>query len=767
MPPTETIAVGVRDHKAVPEACVSTDLYNDGDYTITRSGDAVFCKKDKKTSRIELPASESYADADVITFHDNHYLALYGSNDKVALACIESGGRFESVTSNLESDGREFYYFPKYSVSLVMKDSQILTLCYKKFDEIELKNGTIMISYYPQDASKDGQTMSQIEICDRETLGPLDENLHWFKNCLVKNEVAVFFTPFNDIVTSDGKEILKGSYKVVWSNEKYQLISRDYRYLMLCDNQLNLLCDYGFVNAGNKYDVKTDGDGLKISAKIHISFEDVGIELHYPQADLNAGEIFYKDGDFELRRADSGWFAKLPKRNYLIPVAANPAESPVYGKDATENREQLMFLWPDTGESFCVEYDDGVPNVGYYLEFNNSFEWNGCTVLSDGWSNGFVLDKDKNVLLYTSFGALFDYGSLLECYFTPDGGEMEKIFYKQDLTPITKDPLIIPSHTKDGGVIGIIDKHFEVFDSGGNSVRKSRDYDRVFNTVCDESVTNYGAFVLVYDGGKLKLLDENENVAAEFEGYSEKFIFHWMLCGYFKKTGAADAPPAYYFVFEDQSDISGGENTVASIEYWYAPETGKSGVIKSHAYGDFTYAKPVLYLYPEKETNVSIKFAHPERLTTVYPEYNDGWSVKASPDGNLFDGKRNYYALYWEENSDFVPDFSTGFIVEDNYSEFLEEKLNEIGLSEREANEFIMYWLPILEKNGKSIVHFELTESREAGNKLLISPEPDSLLRIAIHIKKAGSVGSVTPQTFAKFERKGFTAVEWGGRVYE
>ena len=55
IPPTETVAVGVRDHKSAPEANVSTELYSDGDYTITRSGDAVFCKKDKKRRESSFP----------------------------------------------------------------------------------------------------------------------------------------------------------------------------------------------------------------------------------------------------------------------------------------------------------------------------------------------------------------------------------------------------------------------------------------------------------------------------------------------------------------------------------------------------------------------------------------------------------------------------------------------------------------------------------------------------------------------------------------
>ena len=77
-----------------------------------------------------------------------------------------------------------------------------------------------------------------------------------------------------------------------------------------------------------------------------------------------------------------------------------------------------------------------------------------------------------------------------------------------------------------------------------------------------------------------------------------------------------------------------------------------------------------------------------------------------------------------------------------------------------------MYWLPVLEKNGKSLVYFELTEERESYNNLLITPKPDSMLRMVIHIKKVDKKTDIKKQSLTKFKRVGFTAVEWGGISY-
>ena len=53
-------------------------------------------------------------------------------------------------------------------------------------------------------------------------------------------------------------------------------------------------------------------------------------------------------------------------------------------------------------------------------------------------------------------------------------------------------------------------------------------------------------------------------------------------------------------------------------------------------------AKPVIYLYPTEETEVSVKLEYGGEFIATYPKYNDGWEVIASPDGTLtsLDGAR-------------------------------------------------------------------------------------------------------------------------------
>ena len=184
--------------------------------------------------------------------------------------------------------------------------------------------------------------------------------------------------------------------------------------------------------------------------------------------------------------------------------------------------------------------------------------------------------------------------------------------------------------------------------------------------------------------------------------------------------------------------------------------------------GGTSIDKPVLYLYPEKEMNVKVYFEDSTLLTTTYPKFNSSWNVRVLPNGSIYDNNNKYYyALYWEEIPTKKVDFSIGFYVNGNSAiDFLEDKLETIGLNDRERNEFIMYWLPILENNKHSLVYFELTEEKQASNKLIIEPCPDSLLRVTMHVKRVSKEVNIKAQELVSFERKGFVAVEWGGINY-
>lgn len=175
--------------------------------------------------------------------------------------------------------------------------------------------------------------------------------------------------------------------------------------------------------------------------------------------------------------------------------------------------------------------------------------------------------------------------------------------------------------------------------------------------------------------------------------------------------------------------------------------------------------KPVIYLYPTTEQTVSVKLDFKGKLTCTYPEYKDGWIVKAKPDGTLINlsDNREYSYLFWEGISRNKWDMSKGFVVKGTETEkFLKERLEYMGLKPKEYNEFIVYWLPILQQNKYNLIAFA-GEDYDNIARLDISPKPDSVLRVMMHYKPLKRPVKIEEQKLQQFVRRGFTVVEWGG----
>ena len=177
--------------------------------------------------------------------------------------------------------------------------------------------------------------------------------------------------------------------------------------------------------------------------------------------------------------------------------------------------------------------------------------------------------------------------------------------------------------------------------------------------------------------------------------------------------------------------------------------------------------KPVIYLYPEEETDVHVELELTESdLATTYPKYNNGWDVTAYPDGTLLnkaDGSHHRY-LFWDAvNCRTHFDFSKGFCVAGSDTEsFLKEKLSDMGLTESEMNEFIVYWLPRMERNKYNLISFQ-DEAYTNSAKLHITPTPDSICRVFMTYVPLENEVDIEPQQLTSFDRNGFTVVEWGG----
>ena len=179
-----------------------------------------------------------------------------------------------------------------------------------------------------------------------------------------------------------------------------------------------------------------------------------------------------------------------------------------------------------------------------------------------------------------------------------------------------------------------------------------------------------------------------------------------------------------------------------------------------------TCYKPVIYLYPIEETNVKVKLGYKDNITVSYPEYKDGWNVLAKPNGRLvdLDTNRELYSLYYECDNAIKFDMTDeGFVVKgEKIVPFLEEKLSLLGLSDVEAEEFIIYWLPILKENKYNYIRFATEEEINQNMPLSIDKSPDSIIRVLMIYKALEEEIEVSEQVLESPVREGFTVVEWG-----
>ena len=173
--------------------------------------------------------------------------------------------------------------------------------------------------------------------------------------------------------------------------------------------------------------------------------------------------------------------------------------------------------------------------------------------------------------------------------------------------------------------------------------------------------------------------------------------------------------------------------------------------------------KPVIYLYPEKNTQVSIKVG--ANIRKSEPEYSNGWSVMASPSGKLATGNGIYDYLYWEGTGwGSYPAITSGTVVaKSEVASTISSQLASMGLNQKEIADFSDFWLPKIPNYPFVRLTWLTTAEMNKLAPLAIQPKPDTMIRVFLDFEGLTYEVNMAPQTLPKYERKGFTLVEWGG----
>lgn len=186
---------------------------------------------------------------------------------------------------------------------------------------------------------------------------------------------------------------------------------------------------------------------------------------------------------------------------------------------------------------------------------------------------------------------------------------------------------------------------------------------------------------------------------------------------------------------------------------------------------EYIIAKPAIYLYPKKTEEITIINNFKGKILNTYPSYNEKWKVIAESNGTLtnIEDNKKYEYLFWDGIYNFPEEqfyFKEGFYVKkENIITFLQEKLEFIGLNNKEINDFIVYWLPELAKNEISFIHFEINKNIGNSSILEVSPIPDTTIRLFMEFTKVEkeNLKKLKEQQLPSFKRNGFVLIEWGG----
>lgn len=175
--------------------------------------------------------------------------------------------------------------------------------------------------------------------------------------------------------------------------------------------------------------------------------------------------------------------------------------------------------------------------------------------------------------------------------------------------------------------------------------------------------------------------------------------------------------------------------------------------------------EPIIYLYPEKAQEVTVRLGSRVNLIASDPLYKNGWSVIAEPSGKLTLGGNEYPYLFWEGWSHVLPLQKQGFVVkQQEVVGFLDKTLQRLGLNKKETDDFIKAWGGKLTGSAYYYISFVNQKDIDRLYPLEITPQPDTIIRVLMDYKPLDSFVSVPmPSLPEKPSRGGFTVVEWGG----
>ena len=179
--------------------------------------------------------------------------------------------------------------------------------------------------------------------------------------------------------------------------------------------------------------------------------------------------------------------------------------------------------------------------------------------------------------------------------------------------------------------------------------------------------------------------------------------------------------------------------------------------------------KPVIYLYPQTATDVSVKVGADVLVSAPHYETNGWQHVFAEPGGQLTYRGASYDSLFWEGYGHGVyPDITSGTIVRSTDAvATIQAQLAAQGFNAKETADFLAYWQPKLPATPYVRLTWFGTAAMNQLAPLSISPQPQTVIRTFLDFEGMQNPITLPAQKFSMPKRQGFTVTEWGGLLRE
>ncbi|TNF48783.1 MAG: hypothetical protein EP305_04570 [Bacteroidetes bacterium] len=183
--------------------------------------------------------------------------------------------------------------------------------------------------------------------------------------------------------------------------------------------------------------------------------------------------------------------------------------------------------------------------------------------------------------------------------------------------------------------------------------------------------------------------------------------------------------------------------------------------------------KPVIYLYPERLTKVSVSIETPAEISFVYPAFykEKTWKVDVTPEGKINCWNQQYNYLFWEATYSNLKELqrstmTTFYTTSEKSLQTLEYICDSFGLNSLEKADLITYWGPQLQQLPSAKISVLMNEEVDRLAGLTISPEPDHVYRLFLLIDPEPVLEDIPLQkAITPIQRQGFFVIEWGGTI--